>query len=153
MISMPSPPPEPIAGGGGPDSYQSQFNTAYYKHWRPELLPFFYGRPGADPVRISVPPAVEEFAAELTQDQKWDLADSLAARGICFDEQIAAQGEDPYATMYGRKFRQGYQRVPCGKGRSTGMPAPVNPDDFVGPVTDGYLLVSVDIADFPPYQP
>ncbi len=138
MIPVPTPFPAPIAGGGGPKTYQSEFNAAYYKSRRKELQPFFYGRPGS------------ESGTELTPDEKWDLADQLAAESVPFDEEIEAEGFEPYVTMYMRSVRYGMTRVPVGKGRQTGTPVPVNPADFVGPVEPGYLLVSCDINAFPP---
>lgn len=145
MISLPSPPPAPIPGGGPQDGYQFQFNLTYMKSRRSELQPFFYGRPGAEP------------GNELTPDEKLDLADRLYNGGaiptVPFDQQIEAWSFDPYSTMYERFVTYHYTRVPYGTGRfSPKPPVVVDPADLVGPVVPGYLLVSVDIKDFPPYK-
>jgi hypothetical protein len=139
FTSLPDPPPAP-SPFAGPDSYQWQFNGIYEKSRRPELQPFFYGRPGG----LS---GVQIDPADLML-----LADHLYETGVPFDEQIEAWGFDPYATMYMRKVRYGYDRVPVGTGDTNQPPNVVTPADLHGPVVAGYLLVSIDIKDFPPVK-
>lgn len=127
-IVMPTPPPQP----GPPNSdYQTAFNAAYYQSRAAALQPFFYNRPGG------------QTGTELTQSERDALADSLAAAGTPYDEEIDYQGEDPYETMFERVTIYGYTREPVGQGTKPG--GPVNPQDFVGPVVPGYLPVFVNI--------
>ena len=135
LMPMPTPPPVPYPGGGGSGSYETAFNTNYYQTRDPRLWPFFNQRPGA--------PGMGE---ELSSDERDALANALAASGVPFDEQIDYQGWEPYSTMYMRSQVYGMNRVPVGTGTQQG--GAVNPSDFHGPVGPGYLLVSVNIADF-----
>lgn len=138
MIKLPSPPPPP----GPPNSdYQNAFNIAYYLSRRPELQPFFFNRPGA------------LTGVELTEPQREQLANDLYAEKIDFDEEIDFRGEDPYSDMYGRKVLYGYERVPVGTGTTTQPDEVVTKQNLIGPPIPGkYLLVSIDIKDFPPYK-
>ena len=139
FTTVPDPPPAPSPFAGA-DSYQWAFNAAYYKSRRPTLQPFFYGRPGGQP------------QTPLSDADRISLADHLYETGVPFDEQIEAWGWDPYSTMYMRKVRYGYDRVPVGTGDTTQPPDVVNPANLHGPVEPGYLLVSINIADFPPFK-
>lgn len=134
FIPVPHPLPEPSPFAGG-DDYETQFNTRYYQTRDERMAPLFYGRPGA------------QAGTELTQEQKWVLCDVLNKENVPFDEEIDAQSEAPYKTMYQRAVIYGYEREPRGIGRQVGEPKPVNKADFFGPVVDGYLLVTVDINE------
>lgn len=140
QIEMPVPPPEP-SPFSGPGSYEWEFNVAYYQSRGPKLQPFFYGRPGAMP------------GDQLSPADAMALADKLYQEvpRVPFDEEIDAEGMAPYSTMYERSVVYGYTRVPYGQG-DLGPNIPVNDDDFKGPVVPGYLAVSIDIKDFPPYK-
>lgn len=141
-ITMPTPPPTPLPGGGGiPGSYQNAYNTAYYKSRPPELQPFYYGRPGAEP------------GTPLTADEITALADDLADRHIDFDQEVDYWGNDPYGTNFQRTQVYGYTRVPVGTGNLPEPPVVVTPANLVGPAVPGvYIAVSVDIANYPPYK-
>jgi hypothetical protein len=139
-ITLPSPPPVPIAGDGGPDTYQSQYNLARMKSLNPVLLAFYYGRPGAP------------TAPDLSQADRENLANNLYEEGIKFDQQIDFWGWDAYQTNYVRFVNYGYTRVPRGTGTTPQPANVVNTLDLVGPVIPGYLTTSIDIADYPPYK-
>jgi hypothetical protein len=136
LIVMPVPPPAPIPNPED-GTYQNLFDANYPKAWGPRLQPFFYGHPGGlmpDPI---------------SPDDAMALADELYKDGVEFDQEICLNGS-PYENMYQRKVVYGYTRVPTGQGND-GPTIPINDADFFGPVVQGYLLVSVDINDFPPY--
>jgi hypothetical protein len=139
-IVMPNPLPVPLPGGGGTGSYEDDFNRNYMQTRNPLLWDFFNGRPGCP-----------GDGPQLTQPQSDALADSLFAQGVAFDEQIDYWGWEAYSTNYQRTQIYGFNRMPDGTGTKQG--GPVNPADFVGPVIPGYHLVSVNIADYPPFVP
>ena len=142
-VVMPTPPPVPIAGGGGPTTYQSLFNQKYMWTRDSRLWPFFYGLQGA--------PAQ---GTELTQAQRDTLADDLVKAGVIFDQENdygdGGSAQDAYETNYQRNQVLGYTREPAGQGTFTPNPPPVvNPADLKGPVNKQFpILVSVNIADY-----
>ena len=138
-MKLPDPPPAP-SPFAGPDSYEWDFNENYIQTRRKELQPLFYGRPGS------------QAGEPLNQADRDTLSNTLYESGVPFDEQIDFWGWGPYSTMYMRKVRYGYERVPVGTGATNPPPTVVTPEDLHGPVVPGYLLVSVDIADFPPHK-
>jgi hypothetical protein len=143
MQKLPDPPPEPQPGGGPVGCYEYEFNLAYYASLDPRLAPFswgFAGQPGD----------------MITQQEREDLADRLYAEHVPFDEQIQMFGTTnaPYATMYARAIRDHLERVPVGTGTAP-IEGVVDIDDLKIPwdesQTGTYLLVSIDIEDFPPF--
>jgi hypothetical protein len=132
IVSFPDP--------GPPNSqYQTDFNAAYYASKPANFQPFYYNRPGG------------QIGTERTPEQRMILADSLYAQGIIFDQQIDAEGADPYTTMFMRQVRYGYKWVPAGTG-TLPVTSVVNDAALQGPPpTDGskYILVSCEIVNYP----
>ena len=125
------------------NAYQTTFNTAYYTSKPPAFQPLYGGRPGC-PV-----------TSGLTQDQAWALVGQLIAQGWTIDEEIDAEGMDPYTTMFMREL-YGNTWEPAGLGavQVTDISQPgavVTPGMYNGPVPAGQIKVSTMIADYPPY--
>jgi hypothetical protein len=119
------------------NAYQTTFNTAYYASKPPSFQPLYGGRPGC-PVTTG-----------LTQDQTWALVGQLIARGWTIDEEIDAEGMDPYTAMFMREL-YGNTWEPAGLGaiQSTEV---LTPGEYTGPVPAGQIRVSTMIEDYPPY--
>lgn len=123
------------------NAYQTTFNTAYYASKPPAFQPLYGGRPGC-PVTTG-----------LTQDQAWTLVGQLIAQGWTIDEEIDAEGMDPYTTMFMREL-YGNTWEPAGLGATqvTDIDQPlavVTP--YTGPVPAGQIKVSTLLTDYPPY--
>jgi len=121
------------------NAYQTTFNTAYYASKPPAFQPLYGGRPGAA-LTSSYP---------LTQDQAWALVGQLIAQGWTIDEEIDAEGMDPYTTMFMREL-YGNTWEPSGLGavQSTEV---LTPGQYSGPVPAGQIKVSTMVEDYPPY--
>lgn len=127
------------------NAYQMTFNAAYYASKPPAFQPLYNGRPGS----------ANPSAAPLTQDQAWTLVGQLIAQGWIIDEEIDAEGMDPYTTMFMREL-YGQTWEPAGLGAtevsSTGdLGAVVSPGEYTGPVPAGQIKVSTLLSDYPPY--
>ena len=135
----------PIAGGGGPSTYQSLFNQTYYGSKNPVFWPLFAGRPDLKGnARWSALP-------QLSQDDTWTLVGHLIATGWIVDEEIDAEGMEPFTTMFMRElYGQTWEPAGLGKTQSTEV---LIPGMFSGPVPSGTIKVSTNLADFPPYVP
>jgi hypothetical protein len=119
------------------NAYQTAFNTAYYKSKAPAMQPLYGGRPGC-PV-----------TTDLTQDEAWKLVGQLLAQGYLIDEEIDAEGMDPYTTMFMRElYGQTWEPAGLGETQSTEV---LTPGQFSGPVPAGQIKVSTMIEDYPPY--
>ncbi len=137
--------PEPVAGGGGPGSYQSAFNQAYYESKNPVFWPLFAGRPDSKGNARWSP------LQQLGQDQIWALVWKLIAVGWLVDEEIDAEGMDPFTTMFMREL-YGNTWEPAGLGQRQSTQV-LTPGMFSGPVPSGAIKVSTNVADYPPYVP
>jgi hypothetical protein len=127
------------------NAYQTSFNTAYYASKPPAFQPLYAGRLGA---------AMASSYA-LTQAQSWALIGQLIVQGWTIDEEIDAEGMDPYTTMFMREL-YGNTWEPAGLGETqvTDISQPgavVTPGQFSGPVPAGQIKVSTMIEDYPPY--
>ena len=137
--------PNPIAGDGGPNTYPSLYNQAYYESKNPVFWPLFAGRPdskGND--RWSV-------LTQLTQDQRWALVGKLIAAGWIVDEEIDAEGMDPFTTMFMREL-YGNTWEPAGLGETQSTQV-VTPGMFSGPVPNGAIKVTTNAADLVAHVP
>jgi hypothetical protein len=127
------------------NAYQTTFNTAYYASKPPAFQPLYANRPGA----------AMASSDSLTQDQAWALVGQLIAEGWTVDEEIDAEGMDPYTTMFMREL-YGNTWEPSGLGPTqvTDISQPgavVTPGMYSGPVPAGQIKVSTMIEDYPPY--
>jgi hypothetical protein len=127
------------------NAYQNTFNAAYYASKPPAFQPLYGGRPGAATASPN----------SLTQDQAWALVGQLIAQGWTIDEEIDAEGMDPYTTMFMREL-YGNTWEPAGLGATQvadiSQPgAVVTPGMYSGPVPAGQIKVSTMIEDYPPY--
>ena len=121
------------------NAYQALFNAAYYASKAPAFQPLFNGRPGSG----------NPAANPLTQDQAWILVGQLIAQGWVIDEEIDAEGMDPYTTMFMRElYGQTWEPVGLGETQSTEV---LRPGQYTGPVPAGAIKVSTMIQDYPPY--
>jgi hypothetical protein len=119
------------------NAYQTAFNTAYYASKPPAFQPLYGGRPGC-PVTTG-----------LAQDQAWGLVAKLIAQGWVVDEEIDAEGMDPYTTMFMRQlYGQTWEPAGLGETQSTEV---LTPGMYSGPVPAGQIKVSTMIEDYPPY--
>jgi hypothetical protein len=124
---------------GPPNSdYQTRFNAAYYASKPARFQPFYYNRPGG------------QIGTERTYDQRMILADSLYKEGIIFDQEIDAEGGDPYTIMFMRQVRYNYKWVYPGTG-TLPVTSVVSQAELQGnpPVGVPYIPVSCDIANYP----
>jgi len=127
------------------NAYQTAFNTAFYASKPPAFQPLYAGRPGA----------ADAAATQLTQTQTWTLIGQLLAQGWIVDEEIDAEGMDPYTTMFMREL-YGNTWEPAGLGatQATSINEPgavVTPGSFTGPVPPGQIKVSTLLSDYPAY--
>jgi hypothetical protein len=120
-------------------SYQTAFNTAYYASKPPVFQPLYAARPGA----------ALNSSNQLTQDQTWTLIGQLIAQGWTIDEEIDAEGMDPYTAMFMREL-YGNTWEPAGLG-ATQSTEVLTPGEYSGPVPAGQIKVSTLIEDYPPY--
>jgi len=119
------------------NAYQSVFNAAYYASKPPVFQPLFGGRPG---VPVSNGP---------TQDQAWALVGQLIAQGWVIDEEIDAEGMDPYTTMFMRQlYGNTWEPAGLGEVQSTEV---LTPGQYKGQVPAGQIKVSTMVEDYPPY--
>ena len=133
-IPASGPAPNPLSG---PGSYQAQFNAAYYASKPPAFAAFYQGRPGGAP------------GLPISQTAAWALAAQLMSSGAIVDEEIDAEGMDPYTTMFMRQlYGQTWEPSGLGSPYSTEV---VTPGEYTGPVPAGAIKVSTLISDFPPY--
>ena len=121
------------------NAYQASFNAAYYASKPPAFQPLYNGRPGS-----AFPNALP-----LTQDQAWALIPQLLAQGWIVDEEIDAEGMDPYTTMFMRQL-YGQTWEPAGLGETQSSEV-LTPGEYTGPVPAGQIKVSTMIEDYPPY--
>ena len=138
--------PAPIAGGGGPATYQDLFNQAYYESKNPVFWPLFGSRPDSKGnARWSALPT-------LTQADTWKVVAKLIAAGWIVDEEIdAATDTDPFTIMYMReKYGQTWEPAGMGETQSTEV---LTPGQYSGPVPSGAIKVTTNIADLVPYVP
>ena len=125
-----STPAAPVAGGGGPTSYQSQFNAAYKASKPPQFGPFYDG-------------------SLQTADARWALFAQMLAQGFGpLDEEIEGEGFDPYECMWMRSVRYGQTWEPAGMGATATVTlstpgAVVTPGMYQGPVPAGQIKVSL----------
>jgi hypothetical protein len=120
------------------NAYQTAFNTAYYASKPPAFQPLYSGRPGA----------AMGAADCLMQAQAWTLVGQLIAQGWVVDEEIDAEGMDPYTTMFMREL-YGQTWEPAGFGAVTSTDV-VTLGEYTGPVPAGQIKVSTLISDYPP---
>lgn len=119
------------------NAYQTAFNSAYYLSRDPVFDPLFAGRPGSgDPT-----------GTPLTQAQAWVLVSQLIAQGWIVDEEIDAEGMDPLTTQFMRQlYGQTWEPAGMGQTESTEVLAP---GQYSGPMPEGAIKVSTNIADYP----
>ena len=120
-------------------TYQTLFNAAYYASKPPAFQSLYSGRAGS----------AMTSSNPLTQDQAWTLVGQLLAQGWTIDEEIDAEGMDPYTTMFMREL-YGNTWEPAGLGaiQSTEV---LTPGEYSGPVPAGAIKVSTLLSDYPPY--
>lgn len=131
------------------NAFQSIFNITYRASKHPAFWPLFAGEP--DPGRTDR----WSNLAPLTIAQTWALVGQLIAQGFTVDEEIDAEGMDPYTTMFMREL-YGNTWEPSGLGETqvTDISQPgavVSPGKYSGPVPAGQIKVSTMIEDYPPY--
>ncbi len=121
------------------NAYQALFNAAYYASKPPAFQPLYNGRPGA----------ANPSSNPLTRDQAWVLVGQLIAQGWTVDEEIDAEGMDPYTTMFMRElYGQTWEPSGLGMTQSTEV---LTPGQYTGAVPAGAIKVSTMIEDYPPY--
>lgn len=135
MTPAPTPGVSSFAG-----AYQGAFNTAYYLSKPPAFYPLFAQRPGG----------AWSSLEQLTVTQTWALVGQLIAQGYTLDEEIDAEGMDPYTTMFMREL-YGNTWEPAGVGATTTSTEVDTPGEFSGPVPAGQIKVSTLLSDYPPY--
>jgi hypothetical protein len=119
------------------NAYQTEFNSAYYLSKDPVFDPLFAGRPGSG----------NPSGTPLTQDQAWVVVGQLIKAGWIVDEEIDAEGMDPFTTMFMRQlYGQTWEPAGLGETQSTEV---LTPGEYSGPVPNGAITVSTNIADFP----
>jgi hypothetical protein len=140
--------PAPTPGGAG-NAYQGLFNATYYASKPSVFWSLFAGRPDTG--------RTDRWSnlAPLTQAQTWALVAQLIAAGWAVDEEIDAEGMDPYTTMFMREL-YGNTWEPRGTGavQVTDITQPgavVTPGMYSGPVPAGQIKVSTMLEDYPPY--
>jgi len=127
------------------NAYQLAFNTAYFASKPSAFWPLYAGRPGGPWSALTA----------LSVAQTWALVAQLIAQGYIVDEEIDAEGMDPYTTMFMREL-YGQTWEPAGTGNvqvsSISQPgAVVTPGMFTGPVPAGQIKVSTMIEDYPAF--
>src|ERR1700676_1919138 len=135
--------PAPVAGGGGPGAYHSLFNQAYYESKNPVFWPLFAGRPDSK--------GNARWSAVAAPTNPWTLVGQLIAAGWIVDEEIDAEGMDPFTTMFMREL-YGNTWEPAGLGQVQSTQV-LTPGMFSGPIPNGAIKVTTKIADLVPYVP
>ncbi len=121
------------------NAYQALFNAAYYASKPPAFQPLYNGRPGA----------ANPSSNPLPQEQAWALVGHLLAQGWTVDEEIDAEGMDPYTTMFMRElYGQTWEPAGLGMMQSTEV---LTPGQYTGAVPAGAIKVSTMIEDYSPY--
>ncbi len=85
----------------------------------------------------------------LMQDQAWILVGQLITQGWVVDEEIDAEGMDPYTIMFMRAL-YGNTWEPAGLGAVQSSEV-LTPGMYSGPIPAGQIKVSTMIEDYPPY--
>lgn len=121
------------------------FNGTYYQSKHPDFDPLFNGRPGSR----------NPSGTELAGEARWELIGKLIAAGHIVDEEIDAEGMEPYTVMFMRQlYGQTWEPNGLGEVKVTGVNQPgavVTPGMFTGPVPAGAIKVSTMLEDYPPY--
>jgi hypothetical protein len=145
-ITVPTPLPAPLPGGGPRDGYQWHFNHRYYMSRETAKKPFSYGLAAGYYAKAALTPDELSALADKLYDQTTAGEAGFGPNHVDFDQQIDYWQWDPYGTMYMRSQVYGYERVPIGTGNTSQPPTTVNPADLQGPPVPGqYLLVTCDI--------
>jgi hypothetical protein len=136
----------PTPGTASPvNAYQAIFNAAYYKSKPPAKQPLYNGRPGS----------ANPGALPLTQDEAWALVGQLIAQGYTIDEEIDAEGMDPYTVMFMRQqYGQTWEPAGLGAVKVTNVSqsgAVVTQGMYTGAGPAGQIKVSTLLEDYPPY--
>src|SRR5580692_10697297 len=132
------------------------FNQYYYVSKNPAFWPLYAGRPDYADASMTTE-RMDRWAnlPSLSISQSWTLVGQLIAQGFIVDEEIDAEGCDPYTTMFMRElFGNTWEPAGLGKTDVVSIDQPgavVTPGMYTGPVPAGQIKVSLMLSDYPAY--